>query len=57
MKTTFEPLPAHFIPLYRVRHLYQCAVDSRNLIELGVLSPCQPVRKYAWMRYVAQNQN
>lgn len=57
MVARFEPLPIKFIPLYRVRHLHQCAVDGRNLIELGILSPQQPVRKYAWLRYVKQNQN
>jgi len=57
MKPTFEPLPIKFIPVYRVRHLHGYQIDSRNLIELGILSHCQPVRKYAWMRYVKQNQN
>jgi hypothetical protein len=57
MKPTFQPLPIKFVPLYRVRHLHKVEVHSGNLVELGILSNCQPVRKYAWLRYVAQNQN
>jgi len=55
MKT--ENLPAYLLKHIRIRHLHQIVVHSGNLVQLGVLSPQQPVRKYAWLRYVAQNQN
>jgi hypothetical protein len=60
MKPTFEPIPQHFIPLYRVKHLKECRVSIGNLQQLAKESPQQPVREYAKMklsRWSHLNQN
>jgi len=54
---TIERLPAYLLKHIRIRHLHQIVVHSGNLVQLGIDIPQQPVRKYAWLRYVAQNQN